>query len=169
MRRPALVLLCAASVWGAATGSASAQEYCIACTDPPGLYRCIIEGARPGGAQPLPMLCVTTMAKQGGHARCSVKSGTVFECDGQIKRIPWTAEGPQESAPAPKPAAPPAKRDADGQPPKTMVDLAKKTDRNIKDVNKNFKESINETNQAIGKAAKKTWTCLTSFFTQCKN
>jgi hypothetical protein len=149
---------------------AGAQEYCVACTDPPGLYRCVIEGARPGGTQSLPMLCVTTMAKQGGHGRCSVKSGTVFDCDGQIKRIPWTAGGPQETVTPPPPSPPPAaapKPEASSQPPKTVVDLAKKTDQNIKDANKSFKESVNETNQAIGKAAKKTWNCVTSFFTHC--
>ena len=170
MRCPAFAALwtvpaiCCAMAQGAA-----AQEYCVSCTDPPGLYRCIIENARPGGAQSLPMLCVTTMARQGGHARCSVKSGTVFECDGQIKRIPWTAAAPQDAVPpSPAPAVPP-KKEADGQPPKTVVDLAKKTDQNIKDANKNFKESVNETNKAIGKAAKKTWTCVISFFTHCNN
>ena len=78
-----------------------AQEYCVACTEPPGLYRCIIEGARPGGSQPLQMLCITAMAKEGHHATCGVKGGTVFDCNGPVKRVPWAAyndPGPRTGA-----------------------------------------------------------------------
>ena len=102
-------------------GQAEAQEYCVACSEPSAVYRCVIEGAQPRGGQSLQMLCVTTMAKQGGHATCSVKGGTVFECNGAVKRVPWTPlEAPQQqpeqaqplpwAQPAPKPepvAAPP--------------------------------------------------------------
>src|SRR5215468_10094561 len=73
------------------TGSAEGQEFCVACSDPPGIYRCVIDGAQPRGGQSLQMLCVTAMAKEGGHATCSVKRGTVFDCDGAVKRVPWTA------------------------------------------------------------------------------
>src|SRR5258708_26648467 len=89
------------------TGSAQAQEYCVACSEPPGLYRCIIDGAQPRGGQSLQMLCVTAMAKEGGHATCSVKRATVFECDGTVKRIPWAAlaAGPGPRADSPQPLA----------------------------------------------------------------
>src|SRR5262245_10504541 len=72
-------------------GQAEAQEYCVACSEPSAIYRCVIEGAQPRGGQSLQMLCVTTLAKQGGHATCSVKGGTVFECNGAVKRVPWVA------------------------------------------------------------------------------
>jgi hypothetical protein len=102
-------------------GQAEAQEYCVACSEPSAVYRCVIEGAQPRGGQSLQMLCVMTMAKQGGHATCSVKGGTVFDCNGAVKRVPWTPlEAPQQqpeqaqplpwAQPAPKPepvAAPP--------------------------------------------------------------
>src|SRR5215470_11276161 len=65
-----------------AAGSAEGQEFCVACSDPPGIYRCVIDGAQPRGGQSLQMLCVTAMAKEGGHATCSVKRGTVFDCGG---------------------------------------------------------------------------------------
>ena len=86
-----------------AAGQAAAQEYCVACSEPTGLYRCVIDGAQPRGGQSLQMLCVTAMAKDGGHATCSVKRGTVFECDGAVKRIPWAAleVGPQPEAAEP--------------------------------------------------------------------
>src|SRR5215510_8387944 len=89
-------------------GSAEGQEFCVACSDPPGIYRCVIEGAQPRGGQSLQMLCVTAMAKDGGHATCSVKRGTVFECDGAVKRVPWAAlDAPaQQEGSAPQPWAP---------------------------------------------------------------
>src|SRR5215468_11854278 len=94
------------------TGSAEGQEFCVACSDPPGIYRCVIDGAQPRGGQSLQMLCVTAMAKVGGHATCSVKRGTVFDCDGAVKRIPWTALEPLSQPEAPTsreaPAAPAA-------------------------------------------------------------
>src|SRR6266849_6458247 len=70
-------------------GPAAAQEYCVACSEPAGLYRCVVDGAQPRGGQSLQMLCVTAMAKDGWHATCSVKRGTVFDCDGAVKHVPW--------------------------------------------------------------------------------
>ena len=41
-------------------------------------------------------------------------------------------------------------------PPKTVVDMAKGTGENLK-----------KAGDAVGNAAKKTWTCLSSFFSDC--
>jgi hypothetical protein len=65
---------------GALAGRAEAQEYCVACTEPSAVYRCVIDGARPGGGQSLQMLCVTSMAKEG-HATCGTARDGVH-CDG---------------------------------------------------------------------------------------
>jgi hypothetical protein len=153
-----------------ASGTAVAQEYCVACSEPNGLYRCVIDGAQPRGGQSLQLLCVTAMAKEGGHATCSVKRGTVFDCDGPVKRIPWAAldAGPQPqpsepptSAPPPKPApaaAPgPAAPDA---PPQTMVNLAKQA-------NEKTTEQMKKAGETVKEATKKTWDCVFSFFTRC--
>ncbi|HUC46932.1 MAG TPA: hypothetical protein VMR94_10300, partial [Hyphomicrobiaceae bacterium] len=51
---PALALLLALG-----GGSAEGQEFCVACSNPPGIYRCVIDGAQPRGGQSLQMLCVT--------------------------------------------------------------------------------------------------------------
>ena len=105
----------------AESGAASAQEYCVACSEPDAVYRCIIEGAQPGGAQPLQVMCITAMAKAGNHATCGVKSGTVFQCDGPVRRVPWTASGesqplnPQAQKSDSKPSDP-------NEPPKTMLE-----------------------------------------------
>jgi len=110
-------------------GRAQAQEYCVVCTEPDVQYRCVIDGAQPRGGQSLQMLCVTAMAKEGGHATCSVKGGTVFACNGAVKRVPWTALNaprqpdqplPWTPQPAPKPepaAAPPPAGGGGGRTP----------------------------------------------------
>lgn len=152
----------------ALAGRADAQEYCVSCTEPNAVYRCIIEGAQPGGSQPLQMMCITAMAKQGGHATCGIKRGTVFDCDGAVKRIPWSALNapaqPQPAAPGrqsavqPPPAADPK---ADPQePPKTMLELAKRA-------NEKTTEQMKKAGETVKEATKKTWDCMLSFFTRC--
>jgi len=54
--------------------NAPAQEYCVTCTGPDALYRCIIGGdvapaARNDRGQ---LLCIKELAKSGQHASCSV-------------------------------------------------------------------------------------------------
>jgi hypothetical protein len=153
------------------TGRAVAQEYCVSCTEPNAVYRCVIEGAQPGGSQPLQMLCITTMAKQGGHATCGIKRGTVFDCDGPVKRIPWAAL----NAPPPAAAVPGKQSDAEPspppgwtaeakpepqEPPKTVLEMAKRA-------NENTAAQLKQANENMKTQAKKTWECVTSFFTRC--
>jgi hypothetical protein len=157
-------------------GEATAQEYCVACTEPNGLYRCVIDGAQPRGGQSLQMLCVTAMAKEGGHATCTVKRATVFECDGAVKRIPWAALdiGPQpetplhpDTQPAPRPAPVAAPRPAPDAPPQTMVDLAKQANEKTAEQVKKAGESVKQAGETVKEATKKTWDCVFSFFTKC--
>lgn len=180
---PAGKPLIVASYWlGACTFillPATAQEYCIACTQPTAVYRCVIEDARPGG-QSLTRLCLTALTRDGGHAHCSVKGGTVFDCNGPIKRVPWTAlETGQVAAPASsereasKPAAagnsdPKAEPKAEPKgEPKTMLELAKRANENMQKANEEMKEQAQSAGQAIGKASKKTWECMLSLFLGC--
>jgi hypothetical protein len=162
-------------------GQAAAQEYCVSCSGPNALYRCVIDGAQPRGGQPLQMLCITAMAKDGGHATCSVKRGSVFECDGPVKRVPWAAlngaaqtEGPTaqpwapETAPKPEPAArpmpaptsAPAASPGPEAPPQTVLELAKRT-------NEKTAEQMKKAGDTVKEATKKTWDCMASFFTRC--
>jgi len=162
-------------------GQAEAQEFCVSCSGPDALYRCIIEGAQPRGGQSLQMLCVTAMAKDGRHATCSVKRGTVFDCDGAVKRVPWAAlnlpaqteatppqsrapeAGPKgESAAGASSVAAPASAVNPGPepPPQTVLELAKRT-------NEKTAEQMKKAGDTVKEATKKTWDCMASFFTRC--
>jgi hypothetical protein len=143
---------------------AEAQEFCVACTEPTAVYRCVIDGARPGGGQSLQMLCVTTMAREGKHATCGIKRGTVFDCDGPVKRVPWSGtelpvETPGTATAADKPEPDP------NEPPRTIVEMVKRA--NDKTAGETAKDPTKSTGEAIGDATKKSWNCLTSLFKDC--
>ena len=165
----ALFALCAL------VGQAEAQEYCVACTGPSAMYRCIIDGARPGGKQPLQTLCATAMAKEGQHAACSVKGGTVFDCTGPVKRVAWAAynePAAKGTVPeTPKPQAAPAPANDPDQPPRTVEEMAKranqKTAEQIKKNNEDVKEKVETFGDKVGDTTKKTWRCIASLFTRC--
>lgn len=165
---------------GLAAPPARAQEYCVSCSDPPALYRCVIENAQPRGGQSLQMLCVTTMAKEGGHATCGVKRGTIFDCDAPVKRIPWAAleQAPAADAAPPQPPPPAARPQvqpatapqpspATDAPPQTMVDLAKQANEKTAEQVKKAGESVKQAGESVKNATKKTWDCVFSFFTRC--
>ena len=147
--------------------AAHGQEYCVACTDPPAVYRCVIQDAKPGGSQPLQTFCVSAMTRQGGHGKCAVKGGTVFECDGPVKRVPWTAHGE-----APPPAEPEKKISAPSDPNKpaqTVEQMAQRAkDKTASDI-KQTNETARSLGDNINDATKKTWRCVASLFTQCKD
>jgi hypothetical protein len=161
----------------ALTARAEAQEYCVACTGPSALYRCIIEGARPGGSQPLQTLCTTAMAKEGRHTACNVKGGTVFDCTGPVKRVPWAAynepgpKGAAQEAPKLPAAQTPAPADDPSQPPRTVEEMAKranqKTAEQIKKANEDMKDQVESFGDKVGDTTKKTWRCISSLFTRC--
>jgi hypothetical protein len=174
---PAIVL--AALGCALAGGGAAAQEYCVACSEPNAVYRCVIDGAQPGGGQPLQMLCITTLAKQGGHGSCGVKRGTVFDCDGAVKRIPWAAlNAPQQpepglpwagqtkpepaaaAAPPPPASAPPPTAGAPDVPPDTVLELAKRA-------NEDTAKQLKKAGDSVKDATKKSWDCVASLFTRC--
>jgi hypothetical protein len=128
--------------------AAVAQEYCVACAEPKAIYRCVIGDARLAGGQPLQSFCTTTLAREGGHQNCQIKPGTVFDCDGPIKRL---ATGPAQNAPAPG---------SEKKPPATV-------DRLTRDMARSSGEQAEKTSEAIGGGARKAWGCVLSFFTSC--
>jgi len=175
--------------------SASAQEYCVACTGPEATYRCVIEQAVPTGMT-LKMLCVGTLAREGGHDTCAVRGGTVFDCNGPLRRLDARAaasglsrfplgpnDGDDPNAAA-KAVAPPGSKDRppSGAPLASEVPAKSGSDPNAKpastappqtveqlakQVSRSSTATIDKTTDAIGAATRKTWRCITTLFKSC--
>ncbi len=154
---------------------AQAQEFCVACEGPAAVYRCVLEGIGPAQAQPLKVVCVTTIAKELGHASCSVKGGTVLDCNGPIKRVQAQGRalpGPDGALPEPTIVAAPLKPVPDPtSEPKTLEEVArrmgKSTSDGAKDTGAAVGNAVKKTGDAIGGAVQKTWTCVTTLFKAC--
>jgi hypothetical protein len=179
----AFVIILAASHFS----SVRAQEYCVACSGPDALYRCAIDNATPTGMS-LKLLCASTLAQQGGHAMCSIKGGTVFECDGPIRRIdaakaagglttPLSASAEQPRIPGAVPApsgqgaempppvppggaAPAPDKTKPASPPQTVEQLAR-------DVTRASKASLEKVGTTVGNTTRKAWDCIRSLFQSC--
>ncbi|MGD9806382.1 MAG: hypothetical protein AB7E81_24955 [Hyphomicrobiaceae bacterium] len=173
------------------------QEYCVACTGPAALYRCVLERATPTGI-PLKLLCIKTLARQGGHATCAIRSGTVFDCDAPIRRIDVASAATELSSPAanapsqiappsasppsvglapaatppagPKRAVAPPDRDETTPPPAVAPQRPTKpqpVEDFAKNISRSSKEALGKAGTAIKVTTKKTWDCIASFFKSC--
>ena len=157
------------------TGPAQAQEFCVSCEGPAALYRCVLEGIGPEQADPLKVVCVTTLARTYNHATCSVRGGTVLDCNGAIKRINAQGKvpaGPDGRRPDPVVVAePPKPVTPDNEPPQTVEELAKRmnksTSEGVKKTGGAVGDAFKKTGDAIGGAVQKTWTCMTTLFKTC--
>ena len=169
------------------TSAAYAAEYCVTCEAPAAMYACAIEGAA-ADAPPDPrmqLLCISELAKAGGHENCSVPRSAPQPCPGVMKIVTATAgtvpapnavEVAPAAAPEPENASEHAKsKEAE---PKTIEDLAKKTveaskkgletaGEAIKDTTEKAGEQAGKAGNSIGDAAKKTWDCMKSLFSDC--
>lgn len=158
----------AALLFVAVTISAGAQEYCVACTGPDVLYRCVLDGVRPGATASLPALCVTSLAKAGPHATCVIRRGVgVIDCNGPVKVVSVPPQGaPDQSAgavtdPAPAKAAPPS------GPPRTVEEMLKQAKSNNDKSMEKTKAQIESGSEQIGGFFKKSWDCVSSLFSRC--
>lgn len=186
-------LLLIAPLCGMAALPAMAESYCVACYSPDAVYRCVVADA-PESAAPDPrnqVQCIKQLARSGGHARCSVERFTSVGCSGPERMIsPSTAAVPV--APLPKAAAPSQdpvssaaalesvapEAPAAAQPPKTVEEMAKSTVETtkksldgvtgtVKTTTEKAGEQIQGVGGSIGQAAKKSWNCISSFFSDC--
>jgi len=161
---------------------ATAQEYCVACTGPEALYRCIVGGEATAAARSArgQFLCIKELAKSGPHASCRVDRSSSGPCDGMPRTVMFSEvpDIPNEAfVPPPQKIEAPVGDETETQPsyqetpagnamedaepapkaaPKTVMEMAKGTGKNLK-----------KAGDAVGNAAKKTWTCLSSFFSDC--
>ena len=178
---PRLLLLLAGCVALLCHGApARAAEYCVSCSGPDATYRCKIEGTPDGsGEDPrAQLLCIRQLAESGAHESCSVARTASYPCPGDL----WVIAGPvgeivpppatAEPAASPAAPAPPADGNPDGQPdpqapPKTVKEGLKKAGETISGTAEKAGEQIGNAGSAVGNAAKKTWNCLTSLFSDC--
>jgi hypothetical protein len=193
MKRKAHLFWTTAAALIAGTGTAGAESYCVACYGPEAVYRCVIAGVPATGA-PDPrnqMQCIKQIATSGGHARCSVERFSVTDCQGTEKVISADAAIPIKKPSNPgleasERAAPPDASNTTKsepvstppQPPRTVEELAKSAAANTKDglsevggtvksTTEKAGEQISGIGSAVGKAAQKSWHCLTSLFSDC--
>jgi len=186
--------LIAIAITIAAPAAGGASEYCVTCSAPDAVYRCQLEGDMPGrrdaGAQ---LLCITELAKAGGHASCSARRVESGPCEGPPRIVARPAGNPPPDLP-PEGEAPPDERLAaetvppdtmppDNEPkpalPKTVEAFASETAKSsgeglkkagdvVTGTAKAAGEKIEQAGGAVAGAAKKTWSCLSSLFTNCK-
>ncbi len=140
---------------------AAAQEYCISCATPNVLYRCVIEGARPGLGTSFPAACVTALTTHGNHASCTLRRDLgVIDCNGPVKHVAVPSEAGGRSTVIPpvkivEPAPPEG-------PPKTveaMIGRARGTDKPASP------DGAKPTD--LGGLFLKSLKCVSSLFLQC--
>lgn len=189
MRKRYLLLAATPMVLVLATG-AFAQEFCVTCAAPEASYRCLIGGEAPMAARSSrgQFLCITELAKAGGHASCSATRGQATPCPGETRTVMFTVgdpgASPLEPTPAvvPPPVAPlapgkdiaPVPLPPPGQPqppahgPETTAAPPEQPKPNaVENFAKKTGEAVTETGEAVGSAMKKTWDCVASLFGDC--
>lgn len=155
-------------LFGAAAGSAAAQEYCVACTGPDVLYRCVLDGVRPGATASLPALCVTSLAKAGPHATCAIRRGVgVIDCNGPVKLVSVPPQGAPDQSLGAVTDPVPAKAAQPSGPPRTVEEMLKQAKSNSDKTMEKAKSQIESGGNQIGGFFKKSWDCVSSLFSRC--
>ncbi len=158
----------AAILLAAAAGASTAQEYCVACTGPDVLYRCVLDGVRPGITASLPALCVNSLAKAGPHAACVVRRDVgVIDCNGAIKRVSVPPPGAPDQNLGTVSDAVPAKAAPQPGPPRTVEEMLKRAKTDSDKSMEKAKSGIESGGAEIGGFFKKSWDCVSSLFSRC--
>jgi hypothetical protein len=155
---------------GAAIAQSSSPNVCVTCEGPATAYSCSMEpGAEARSGRGLQIMCIQEIARRYNHASCSVRRNQVGACNGRVHMLPSRrAEptGPNDAAAATTPksepdeGAPKNKVAPKSSEPKTVLELAKRT---ADTTEKEIKRSA----RTVSRAARSTWRCLSSFFSEC--
>lgn len=182
---PRATSVAAAVAMLACSSGTKAAEYCVTCAEPAATYACVVGGsAADAPADPREQLiCIAELAKSGGHASCSVPRSAPKPCPGILKIVAAPAgAGPTqpggEGAGAAEPSSPaaetaPADAGPDGataepeKAPRTVEEMAEKTVQSSKEGIAKAGENVGKAGSAVGNAAKKTWDCIVSLFSDC--
>ncbi len=176
--------------FGAITVSAALADgraICVQCMEPDVAYRCQVNAS--AEHQPflandrlIRMACIRHIAKSSGHAACKVSKDQPANCLGEaytvnisemaqsyVDRLPSAVQ--KAITPAGRPAAP-AQQEASGdadkeQPPKTVVEMAKRTAENSQKQLENAGTAVKNAGEFVTGTVKQTWTCLATLFSDC--
>jgi hypothetical protein len=162
-----------------ATG-ATAQEYCVTCTGPDASYRCLIGGDVPLAARASrgQFLCITEIAKAGGHASCSAARAQATPCPGETRTVmfPPAAPGATPLADTPPSAAPmapmapmaPTKEIAPApMPPPEQQQAQPPVPHDPPAPGEAPTNTAGSPGDPVTNTVKKTWKCITSLFGDC--
>jgi hypothetical protein len=154
----------------------------VKCTGPDASYACVVgKASNPTLDAVSKFYCITSLAKSGSHASCSIDRSMAPPCSGERRELPipafLNADAPEEAPPAqrqtdlqppeqkPGPAVSPAETGSAGAaqqpkppeggepPPKTVQEMVEKSA-------KSAGAGINETQHSAGEAAKSASTAL---------
>lgn len=183
MRFSVVALMAATSVLF--PGIASAQGVCVECRGPERGYRCAVKDAERvqqfrGGVRAIEYLCISEIARVGGHESC--RAGTTYSgpCIGQLYEIDLakaggdtvvtgkpSSDGEGPAGGLPGKAGGTAVTAPEKGPPQTLEELARETVSKSKEKISSADEGVRKAGDAVGGAVKKSWDCLTSLFSRC--
>lgn len=160
--------------------AAMAQEICVSCKEPDRGYRCSVKDSEKvknvrGSRRAIEFLCVSEIARAGGHRSCSVGSNFSGPCIGQDIEVDLAKAAPDGQAelgvdpdrPEGGSPAPGARQAAPSGPPQTLEELARDTMSKSKEQISAADEKMRKAGDAVGGTMKKTWDCLASLFSRC--
>lgn len=190
-----------------ASGEAKTTELCVKCTGPDASYACVVgDNANPTLDTVAKFYCITTLAKAGSHASCSIDRSMNPPCRGERRELPIPAflddsdgsqshdaapaqnhtsldtreaiTSPPSSAASTELNAQPAHPPQNDQPPKTVQEMMEKSGLSAGDglsqtqktagaAAKSASTALEKAGSAVGGAAKSSWKCLSSFFSNC--
>lgn len=81
-----------AALLGLGAAAANATELCVKCTGPDASYACVVSGTSSATIDTVAKLyCITSLAKAGAHASCSIDRTMMAPCPGERKELPVPA------------------------------------------------------------------------------
>lgn len=167
---------------------AAAQEFCVSCSGPEANYRCLIGGEATASARSSrgQFLCITELAKAGGHASCSATRGQATPCPGETRTVMFSLADPGDvvggvqtqdlpptgtnrapEATMPPPATDHASEAAPSPPGEEDAAPAEKKKNVVETIASKTGKAVSDTGKAVGKAVKKSWDCVASLFGSC--
>jgi hypothetical protein len=171
------------------------EEYCVTCAGPDATYRCLIGGEAPPASHSSrgQFLCITELAKAGGHSSCSAARGQATPCAGETRTVMYSLADPNAppqdaAAPQAHTVQPPAASPPPGQlapvalppanspgepyaPPPAETGAAPAPQQPkpnaVEDLANKTGKAVSDTGKAVGNAVKKSWDCVASLFGKC--